>query len=663
MGWEDTIQDESKIQKKPTQQTQSWEDTIQSEEPSDEESLLAGIKAIGKGVLRTTRNVLGSAGEVMSAGQTTAFAGVGSLLGAEATEPTGFPESKYLPQKKVGAADIFKAAGIPNEPATFAPYNPALMPGEEEEIGTGIKARPSDIVQMFGDIPVGKLAKIPLKGIEKAGKLARILGAVVETKAGISGAKVVGEAAELGSKMPSRILKTAWNKVDNYFSPIKAQNADELIKIAESVPGLDVSTLPAAVKYGKNKSSANLERVLMEGGSSDDLIAAMENNIDVLNKEIKASTSGLSGGMIPDRMQAGKKIAETHDEAFTELMDVIGETNNSVLKKNPGMSLTKDSTEKADEVLGSMANEAERTMRLSASDTKKKEAKALLDSITAITNAKGADGLYNSEDFLFSVRSLGEDAFGLARKYDLPFDVEKGKKLYHELNNIRIDDIGKQLGPEVAKQIKDGNALMSDFFKKTEYIKKAARSGKSEEKIYQALIESGDLTTIKNLKDTMPEAMNQVRGTYLDSLIKRDGLGNIHYKSTLNSFKDAKDKLEIMFTPDELAKIKDMVRLGDAFGPMMNPGSAQTNSLRLALKDTVNEAAMRAKLDIIKERAGAAYGEKLSPSQRLMKNIASKSGISKMTEFATSETPNILRLKQPIGAGFQKISPKEEKKK
>lgn len=662
------------------------------QEPDQQSAIMAGLEFLGRNALKGV-GALGSAIDI-GTGARALRAGVGSLLGAEST---GAPS--VFGGRQTTGEDIIKAAGIENKPITYAAYNPALMPGEEEELGLGIGVKPSTVAEIALDpsvlVGLPGVKQVVGAGVKGAGMAAKgtgeLIGAAakgVDIATGMRIASPVVEGTATAGKATAQTVKNVASKIKDYFKPTVSRDIDKIEEIATKV-GADTKDLPAVLEFGQGSSVTKLEKTLAEGLGGEDLLAKHWNTRKKIDRAINTKISGSAGGQIPDNFQAGQKIVEGHDNAVQQLFDNIDVTNKSILQNNPGMVLTNSNSKKIDSALDEIERMAKRragyeTVDMATGEVRKvagtqigaqkSQAQNIIDRVNAIRGTKNKAGQYDYDSFLEAVQGMGADAHKIQSQYGIAIDTATEQNLYRKLTDIRINDIEQQLGKDVANRLRDNNKTMSEFFKKTDSIKRAVKSGKSEEKIYDQLIKSGDLRTIDSMKETMPEAFAAARAKYLDDLISTGAESHIVNGQTVDYINYGKsrialsknsEKLARMFSdsPEILKDIEDFTMLGQRMGaPVMSTsGTGGSIAVREGVKDVAKEAALKAQLDLLKKKARRNFGESLTASERMARGIPEPTGIQKLYSSATKPGKSIYKgTRQTTAVGLQKISGEKE---
>jgi tetrahydromethanopterin S-methyltransferase subunit G len=649
-------------------------------EPDNESAVMAGLEFLGRNALKLARG----AGKVLEVPARSLRAGTGYVFGIQGTGEESFaggrevtpedlagalpvsdkplPSELFIPIKERGFRSV-QSTGL--SPTLYSPkeitteairygYDPLILaglPGVKQALGVGAKA-------------IGATARGAGEAIQAGAKIADIA-------TGVRVASPIVEGTATAAKATKQTVQNVAKMIKDRFKPTVAKDIAKIEQTASKI-GIDPKDLPAVLEFGPSSSVTKMEKTLAEGLGGESIINKHYDTRIAIDNAVDSKVASLGGGEVKDTLQAGKKIVKDYDKAVDRLFRDVTVTNRSILEKNPGMVMTNNASKKIDAALDDIEKMARRRAGYESVDmvtgevkkvagtqigAQKQQAQNLIDRVNAIRGTKNKTGQYDYDSFLEATQGMGADAHKMQSQYNIAIDTAKEQELYKKLTDIRINDIGDQLGSEVANTLKANNKKMSEFFKKTDTIKKSALSGKSEEKIFESLVKSGDFKTIQNMRETIPEAFTNARATFLDSLISRNEQGLINHITTRNNLAKNKTKLSMMFDADELADIDDFTSLGARMGsPVMSTsGTGGSIAVREGVKDVAKEAALKAQLDILKKRARENFGETLTPTQRMARGIAEPSGIKKL--YSASMKPGSAYKKTRLirAEGLKKI--------
>lgn len=139
------------------------------------------------------------------------------------------------------------------------------------------------------------------------------------------------------------------------------------------------------------------------------------------------------------------------------------------------------------------------------------------------------------------------------------------RNLYSEVSDTLIDSV-RQIHPEHADDLMEGNRKMTAFFKERDALGKLIQQeASSPEKVFKAI--AGDSSKVESLKKLLqPEELKAFRGSYLNNLISKNADGQIIYASTIKNLNKNKEMLSKLFSKQELAEFADILELGKAQG-------------------------------------------------------------------------------------------------
>jgi hypothetical protein len=148
-------------------------------------------------------------------------------------------------------------------------------------------------------------------------------------------------------------------------------------------------------------------------------------------------------------------------------------------------------------------------------------------------------------------------------------DVEKMQDLYFSLRDVIIDTVRRDVNPKFADELVENNKTLSEFlgYKKGVYSTLSSRS-LAPEQVFQRVVQKGNSKQLQALVKYLPkEELNVLKGAFLNNLVKRNAEGDILFSSTLKALNKEKSRISVLFKPEELSEVTDLLKLGDAFGP------------------------------------------------------------------------------------------------
>jgi hypothetical protein len=259
---------------------------------------------------------------------------------------------------------------------------------------------------------------------------------------------------------------------------------------------------------------------------------------------------------------------------------------------------------------------------------------------------------------------------------EMPFTIQKAEQLRQAINGQitnmpsrenfalsavnralqnEIDNVGSQAGDEAAQAFKAARAAASERFKQIETSAplKAAIEGMEPDKFIQKFVINGnakDLLTLRaNLQDN-PAMWEEIRGQVIDHLkfekaLNRsaDEVGQFSqsmFKKGLANIGDA--KLKILFSPDEVAQLKRIARVGEFIDVI--PKGAKIN----------NSGTSQAVANLLSRASGVPYLRELvaNPIQNFRMqgqvNSALNPSLNAVSGPATLDPELVRRLSLPL---------------
>jgi hypothetical protein len=313
-------------------------------------------------------------------------------------------------------------------------------------------------------------------------------------------------------------------------------------------------------------------------------------------------------------MDAGNLIRKDYDRAVGQFFDNVDVSYNSIVKDYPGLKLSNAAMKELESKLAGIEKFAKGRVERGVTQLQRSQGQGLLNSVAAIRNTNGS-----VKQTVEALRDIGEAAFKSENTLAaLPADVARMRKLYGDISGALKDSIRTEVqnGEAVAGALEINNKLMSEFFGDKSLIEKAIGSTTlSPEGVFRNLIQNGDSKKIEALRNILsPEAMQALKGSMLDSLIKRTDDG-FSYRQLTNSMRTKQNQLMSLLGDDELTEFAELVRLGDRFGPAtMNTSGTAINQLFRDILGSVNQSITNeALINGLKRRARGTAVKGLEP--------------------------------------------------
>lgn len=532
-------------------------------------------------------------------------AAVGSLLEGNFSDAPGkFAEQFGAPPELAPTgAELYDKTHLPVFPLAAK----GSLVGQSLEQGMGRIPTSRDVGGLLFDVgadvtnlvPLGAAAKLAGRGA-KAGLLE---GGKLAGRAAALGADVL-TGTEAGTRAAERIAKATERSGAALKGLLSPERAQDLARFEEIAKGAKIAPeeLSASVQYGPKSGVSKLERFLMEGPAGEDL---QKQFVETSNKITEAAKNAPEkiGAVVP-KENAGQLIRNSFQEAQDKMFNDIDDmTMSQVQKYAPGLQLNKESRAAFDSTLNGIDSWIKGVERRGLSSIEKSEAQEMKGVVEGLRN-----GTTTYKQSVEALQRLGKIAFEEPDKAmqlgRVSAPTEKLSDLYFGLQDAVIDTIRKDINPEFADQIVNNNQLMTKFFKERDVLKNVLESGKiAPENVFKKLIEHGDSRQIEALKKTLsPDSMNQLKATYLDSLIKTNSKGDVLFDSTINSLKSKKDHLGRLFSPEELKPLNDLLELGSRQGvdKLSMSGTGASVQFKDIIRGIFNGEVARGTLDYLK---------------------------------------------------------------
>jgi hypothetical protein len=480
-----------------------------------------------------------------------------------------------------GLAAAFKKSGKPYEDLVG---NPSAAIG----LGIDIAADPTNLIPgvaaakgagRLGMSAIGKTADVAGNLAAKAARTTKAGNAVVET------AKATKEALE------------------GVFRPKQASDFSKWIEIAQK-NGIDPSALPESIEFGPGSVISRGARTVREGPIGQDAMEAFQDGLLQVDAAVDQKIAKIGGGLPLNDVEAGDLIRKGYDDAVEEMFNNVDFTYDRVVQQAPGARLVPAAEQAINSKLAGIEKFAKGRSVRGFTKTDREQGNQLLKAVAAARQANGSLKQLNE-----LMGDVGRIAFkqGNTAMADVPPDIEKFRDLYFTLRDGFIETTAKTLGPDVANSLIDSNQQITMFLKNKEPIGKLLSNKMlAPEKLFKSLISSGDTTKIQALKDMItPEQFNQLKGSYLESLITRNSDETINFGALRTRLQKNRAILSVLFEPDEITEVAELVQLGEKFGPsvLSTSGTGGSGLFRNMLEGIKSGATNRTTLEYMKETA------------------------------------------------------------
>ena len=604
------------------------------EKPGLGSQLWEGAKEVGAGALET----VGEVGQFVDryTGAPTRAA-IGSLqedvmepgrAASAAFDAFGNPDQTQVPTGK----DIAAKAGLSKESMFDLPLIGGVSPAGVAGLGVDVVADPTNI------IPIGAGAKLMAKGAKAGAK-----GTAKAAKGMIKGGAKVADVATGTKGIGNVVEKTfesagdATDAMKTYFTPKRALDYDEMAAIATK-NGIDPSALPEAVEFGKGSFISRASRKEAEGVLGQRLLAKHEAATDQINAAFNTKVASLSDNVL-DPAEAGKYIRDSFDDSVDEMFNQVDFTYSTAGQQIPGLNI-KDFHPKAyknlQRSLLKIEDEAIDMQKFGVTGARRTQGQQLEKAVEII---RSADGDYNT--IVKQLREVGEAAFKSQNILaDIPPDIKKLRKMYFDTQDTLIETTRQAMGDEVADNLILNNKYMKEFFADKSIVANTIGNKKlSDEKVFMQLISNGDTKKIEALGNILgPDKMKQLKGAFVDGLVKKNIEGDMGFRSVSNALRNKKLVASKILDPQELTDLNDILRLGDRMDiPIMSTsGTGASQSFGSVAKSIPESMVNRQIIEKMKNKARGVSEPPPQPigNQSMMQRLPSRTPLEKGTKAA-----------------------------
>ena len=543
------------------------------------------------------------------------------------------------PEKAPSGRDLAKGFGAYDMPASDAVPGLYNETGEgwrlqrggaadftpEGVIGTGLDVA-TDWTNLFPVEAAAKLAgKVGVTGAKMAGGAVADLGGLagkVAVKAadlatpgvelGTKAVNVGKGVADLGSKaadlgggavdLGKDIFGTTVNAVKKIAAPRRAENWDEMVKIGRDI-GLDPSEMSEAIEFGPDSFVSRTMRNVSEGPAGEALLMKHRAGMDKIKGALDKKARAYSGGTLFNEGDAGRLTRDALKEGEEQFWKGIDLTHNTVQEYAPKLMMDREGRAALASKLEGVKREAIRMLKR-GDPADKAQAQYLMNVMSQINNTNGSYKQLNE------VREwVGKKAF--PKKYvegALANDIEKLRDIYFTLNDGLIDTVGKHVNPEFAQELIRNNKEMTGFLKERS---KVARYMDDDALPVENILSgvTGDSEKVKALVKIMPkDKLEQFKGAYLANLVSRDADGAINLGKLHTAVERDMEIMRVLFSPEEIAKIQNISKIGKAYGPaiLSSSGTGASQGFKKLLEGITQGELSKRVAETIKKRARKA---------------------------------------------------------
>lgn len=510
-------------------------------------------------------------------------------------DPSLAPTGEEIAEKRLGLSNAPK-----NASASFLAAKGGIAPESgvtPEQITKNKGTTPAMAVGAGLDLALDPLNILPV------GAVAKGVG-----RAGEAVGKTIGRfSLEAAKRVPGgkATIEGTSKLINTFTNPKRADDFAELASIAEK-NGIDLADAPEAIEFGKDSLISRASRVSAEGPLGQPRIEKFQKFMGDTTEAFDSKLSQISGTAPLSRVDAGVHLRQAADRAVEDLFETVGEaTYGKIAKANPGVALNPEAAKDIASKLDEIESFAQGKLKRGLSDVDKSQARGLLNAVAAIRRGDGSLAATVEE-----LQAIGKAAYKPQNTLAaIPPDIQKLRELYGSLREGVFKTVEKDIagGEALVKELKEANELMSSFFGSEQKIGDILGNSRlAPEQVFDRLTKNTDqINALRNL--LRPEDFAQVKGAYLDSLLKRDELGNISWKQLRNSLSSRQNQAVIgaLFDPSELKELVDIAKLGERAGiPIMSTsGTGASNSIMGTIKDLPSRMGLESLIDAQKNRA------------------------------------------------------------
>jgi hypothetical protein len=488
----------------------------------------------------------------------------------------------------------------------------SILPSEGlqyETSGAELAGLPAEIAQD----PTGALIRAGSMGISGAAKLARPF---VQTVGGLAGAGV-GSAIEKTTEELGKAAGTVASTISEKAAPIVKAGVAGAGKAITALPETVVERLKAFVpkirpelesqlrlgqKYGVDPALLTQSREMLFGPeafvtrvratsrqmgdvAAQEALAKTQQQVQTAIGEVQRQLSGGVGSIGSEA--TGKAIRDAYEGAVDNLFKRNSVRYSTIASEIGDKPLTADAAKKIQESTDGLlkrfqeiAIESQRQIKRSVDPNIRGQAAANLDAVNRII-----DGL-NARDVASTIEQMqqvGRDAFSTQRFFGTgQFSPSKDllKKLYNDMKNVVTTNL-EAVNPAAAEKLKKANEEMSSFFAQNKYIGRIIQDESvPNEKVFENLImngQSNNLDALQGIIGKNDEAMNAIKGEFLDAIQRKTADADTIPVSTLKNLNNQKNAriASRLFTPEEIQDFRGMVQMARDVGVLnVNPSGS-----------------------------------------------------------------------------------------
>lgn len=489
--------------------------------------------------------------------------------------------------------EIAKQGGIPDYPSSARWGSPSDLFGSAANIGLDI----TNIIPM----------ETGVKAVIRLGK--KVIPPISKFLAGATDVAT-------GTQKPTQAMSTVGETVSDVKSNAqKMFRADvqpdyqDMVNIAKKA-SIQADELPAAVKYGQESGVSMAERGWAESPLGEDLRIQFTRGKDRLQEGVRQEITNMGEPLA--KAQAGDYLIDTYNKTMDTYFNKFDVTNKKIIEEVPGLKLSKRAITNLNKRLNGLELKAKKMAKSANSDIAG-QGNMILKSLKNID-----DSNFSYKQIYEELDDIGRIAFKSPKGATVGPDTNAYKALYKHVRNalnttIKDDVVGGDL---ILKQLKENNKTISKMYRDKESLGNFLEKVVASEDAFKGVLRN--TKNVKALKGIIkPEEMGVIKASYLKDLMKDSLEGDFFSMKMFGKrLKNNEDVVNALFEPEELATIRDFIKLEDRYGlkVLSQSGTGASLGFLQMLKDVPIKGVERALMKPVEMAAEtrAKYGE-MSP--------------------------------------------------
>lgn len=498
--------------------------------------------------------------------------------GKEIVQAAGIPEFDIIPDPTKEVDEKLRQQGfsVPEEPSAGLTGSGALG------LAVDVVADPLNFIP-FSAITKGlsKGAKLGAKGAAK-GTLA-----VIDTA---TGSKIVSRTADDAVKAVDNVIEATKKR----FNPSVASDYDDFVKIAEK-NGIAKDVLPETVEFGADSTITNKVKVAAEAPGGDIIKERFAKAQNAVENALDRKITDLGGGRRLGDAEAGQLLLDSYNNATKRFFDQDFITNNKIINQNPGLRITDDAAKSITSKMQGLRKKAIGRVRRGVGSQASESGKLLKD-IDTLSSSFDSAGTISYKQANEALQNIGEEAFKKFKGDDpMGATYRKGlQDIYFTMRDAMNNTVAGKVSPEIASELANSNAIISDFLKSDGVVSRTLSQNVAPEKIVRDLIDRADTNKIAAIQNIFglsgdADALKAFKGFVADKIVKKGASDNVLYRSTINNLNKRKDILSAVFSPNEIAEVGEILKLGDRVGDYVFNTSRTNTAARFSPKQFLSD--------------------------------------------------------------------------